>query len=408
MDDAILSLLRKDGIKRLGILGGTFNPVHNGHIRLCKAAVREYDLDRCLLLVCGNPPHKGNVEDKQHRFEMVKLAVGDEQALCVSSLEIDRPGITYTIDSLRQIHAQLGDVELFYIIGADTLYEISSWSQSQSVLEMTNFICFSRPGVDDRDYRAYVCETFSGYANKICFAKERGMDISATDVRRRIAQRLRVDALLNSNVIAYIKQNGLYLNCAMTYEQAQQKLEKTLTKSRFAHTLGVVETAQRLARRYGVDESQTRWAALLHDCAKHLSFEQALALCAEYGLNNGDLGSRRYIIHSVLGVQIAQREYDMHDSGVLSAIACHTTGKTDMSALDKIIYLADIIEPTRTFDKVEELRRVALEDLSKSVRLAMDYSIQYVIEQGEVLDVQTVCARNQLLIESKIDKGDTL
>ena len=156
-------------------------------------------------------------------------------------------------------------------------------------------------------------------------------------------------------------------------EFMKKYLEENLVKGRYLHTLGVVETAKDLAKRYGVDIKKAEIAALAHDIAKNLSSEQLLKIIEA---NN--------ITLSV-------------DEEILSAIRWHTTGKENMSKLDKIIYLADMIEPSRDFSGVEELRNDSKDDLDKAMLNALTYTIKYLLEKGCLIDVNTVKARNYLL-----------
>ena len=172
-------------------------------------------------------------------------------------------------------------------------------------------------------------------------------------------------------------------------EFMKEYLEENLVKGRYLHTLGVVETAKDLAKRYGVDIKKAEIAALAHDIAKNLSSEQLLKIVDEK--------NTRELWHSIVGPIVARERFGIVDEEILSAIRWHTTGKENMSKLDKIIYLADMIEPSRDFSMVEELRNDSKDDLDKAMLNALTYTIKYLLEKGCLIDVNTVKARNYLL-----------
>ena len=175
-------------------------------------------------------------------------------------------------------------------------------------------------------------------------------------------------------------------------------LEENLVKGRYLHTLGVVETAKRLAKIYGVDIKKAEIAALAHDIAKNLSPQELLKVIGE---NNIDLSfdekNTRELWHSIVGPIMAREHFEIEDDEILSAIRWHTTGKENMSKLDKIIYLADMIEPSRDFSGVEELRNVSKDDLDKAMLNALTHTIKYLLEKGCLIDINTMKARNYLL-----------
>lgn len=176
----------------------------------------------------------------------------------------------------------------------------------------------------------------------------------------------------------------------------KEKLKGMLTKSRYEHSVGVSETAVKMARFYGADEQKARIAGLLHDCAKKLTADEAAEKCAELGveLDETELLVPE-LIHAPLGAGIARYEFGITDSEILGAIAAHTVAKEHMSDLEKIIYIADMIEPNREFPNVDECRRVAFEGLDKAFLYMLDRSIVFNVGKGVILHPNTVLARNE-------------
>lgn len=396
--DMTLQSIQKAKVVRLGILGGTFDPIHNAHLRIARSAKEQFNLDEVLLLVSGEPPHKHSIAGKEDRFAMVECALQQVEDIRVVRMEIDREGMTYTVDSLREIVSALGkDVELYYIVGEDALLDIPHWREYEKVMEMTNLIVFSRNGMSDID-QAHALRQLKKYKNRIFFAKEALMECSSTAIRKRCAQGLSLQGMVLPAVEDYIKKHGLYAACAPSFEETAKKIAVALSKSRYEHTLGVVLCAKALAERYGVDIPAAKWAALLHDCAKKIADDEAIAMCLAWGIELDEIMlAATQLIHGPLGAELAKREYGIEDESILDAIRFHTTGKPSMSLLCKIVFLADMIEPGRSFIGVKELRTLAYSDLDKAVQKAMDQTIAFILQRNELLHPLTVLARNELL-----------
>lgn len=180
-------------------------------------------------------------------------------------------------------------------------------------------------------------------------------------------------------------------------------LKKLLDKQRFEHSLGVRDCADQLAQRYGGNREKARLAGLVHDCAKCIPYEKMVHYCREYGLELDAVCEKEHeLIHGPLGAKIAEKMLGICDLEILNAVECHTTGKPGMSILDKIVYLADFIEPNRNYKGVWHLRCTAAKSLDEAVLEAFDNTICYVISTGNLLHPLTVEARNSILMEFKV------
>jgi predicted HD superfamily hydrolase involved in NAD metabolism len=175
-------------------------------------------------------------------------------------------------------------------------------------------------------------------------------------------------------------------------EKMIDRLQKDLTRDRFAHTMGVQKTAIEMARTFGADEEKAGLAGLLHDCAKCMTLEQMLIM-AKNEPTDAMLKQSKALMHAVAGRAMAESVYGVRDKEVLDAIRWHTTGRAGMSRLEKIIYLADMIEPTRKpYPGLEELRGLCHEDLEKAMHTALLQSMHHVLEQGKDLHPDTMAA----------------
>ena len=177
-----------------------------------------------------------------------------------------------------------------------------------------------------------------------------------------------------------------------------KRLSGRLSEARVAHSLGVEACAVEMAGRFGTDRGKASVAGLVHDCAKELTSRQAEELGVRTGVfDDVWMRAEPKLWHAPLGAVVAQSEYGVTDPEVLGAIACHTTGKPGMTILDKIIYLADFIEPGRDYYGVEELRACALCDLDGALIMAFDSTIRYLLHNGRTIHPQTILARNEAI-----------
>jgi predicted HD superfamily hydrolase involved in NAD metabolism len=185
-------------------------------------------------------------------------------------------------------------------------------------------------------------------------------------------------------------------------EEILKYLKKNLVEKRFKHTLGVVESSEKLANLYNENIKNARIAALLHDCAKNMEEQDLKNLITQNGYSIDEVCDKApELLHGIGGSIIANKTIGVEDGEILDAIKYHTTGRKGMTKLEKIIYLADYIEPNRDFKGVESLRKLSEKDLDKAVVKALDNTITYVISNGGLLHIDTIIARNSFLL-SKI------
>lgn len=194
----------------IGLMGGSFNPVHCGHINLARAALDSGLVDSVLFLPTGNPPHKREgLADKLCRLRMVELAIEDEPGMAVSREEIDRSGVIYTVDTLANLAKSMPGCRFTYLIGADTLRALGTWRRIEDVIARCGFLVMMRPGEQEAQIRQ-LAQAWTARGAKIGFLAARKMDISSTDVRARVAQGQSVAHLVPPKVAAYIRGNALY------------------------------------------------------------------------------------------------------------------------------------------------------------------------------------------------------
>lgn len=194
----------------IGLMGGSFNPIHCGHVALARAALESGRVERVLFLPTGNPPHKKEgLADKFDRLRMVELAVEHEAGMAVCREEIDRDGVIYTVDTLAALKRKMPDCTLTYLIGADTLRALGTWRRVETVIERCKFLVMMREG-ETREEVIRLAGLWTQRGAQIDFLDARKMDISSTQIREQIQKGLPFERLVPQAVADYIHEHGLY------------------------------------------------------------------------------------------------------------------------------------------------------------------------------------------------------
>ncbi len=398
---------------KIGIYGGTFNPPHLGHMASAKAAMKQLELDKLFFIPAAHPPHKplpASGADGAQRLAMTGLmadGVGTEldrssdvQAL---DLELRRGGPSYTVDTLRALGEEFPGEELWLLMGSDMFLTVQDWYHGEEILSLCRIGAFAReadrPELLEEQARR-LRETYHAKVELIALPEV--LEISSTQLREEIeADRGDWGALLWPQVRGYILRHGLYgVKRDLRYlgEEELRCCSYSMVRSkRLGHIRGTEETAARLAQRWGADVGKARRAGILHDCTKYLSMDEQLQLCREYGIVLDDLEKVTVkLLHAKTGAAIAGAVYGQ-DREICEAIYWHTTGKADMTLLEKILYIADYMEPTRSFEGVERLRELAETDLDAALLLGFEMSIQEMADRGRQVHSNTVEARDWIL-----------
>ena len=376
---------------KLAVFGGTFDPIHNGHIAAALGVLHEFKPQKILFMPAGKPPHKDadTLSSAEDRYQMVLRSIARFPSFDVSRLEINKHGRSFTIDTIRSLKEIIpANGSLLFIVGADTIRELPTWKEYRELLSTVRFAAVPRPG-----FELSLEEEASGmrkeFGAKIHVLKSAPMDVSSSDIRSKITSGVPVDHLVPREALDYAYKKGLYFPASCLspkrFEQAKAIIKERISPKRFVHTLGTIEAAEKLAIHYGADTNKARWAALLHDQAKEFSNDKKLVLCKLWGIPlDEELLASIDIAHGLLGAELAAREFRISDEAILKAIRYHTTGGKGMSLLDKIIMLADFIEPNREdYEPLSEMRQLAYKNLDKALIVGMKYSNKELKESGK-------------------------
>ena len=394
---------------RLGLMGGTFDPIHNGHLRVAEEMREALELDAVLFIPTGAPVFKRDqqVTCARTRLAQVRAAIADNPHFDASSIEIDREGDTFTIDTLRQLREHYPEnVEFYFIVGSDTAATVGKWRGCAEIAKLAHLaVAVGRPGSKGADELREIVMAAAPF--KLHLVRVSVLEISSSDIRKRMAEGKSVRYLMPES-------GGVEINraCAQRqdsgknvppsaagglkvapsepigadsireggssdalskafFNERKAELEQRVSSKRFKHSLGVSDACVRLAKEYGVDVKKARIAGLLHDWDKGFDDDQARARVYELGME-GEIDP--YVVatmpgtlHGITAARALSREFPAIPADVLQAISRHTTAALDMSPLDMVLYIADAIEPNRQFGRIDELRaavgKVTLEEL---------------------------------------------
>ena len=362
---------------RIAVFGGSFNPPHEGHVKAALAAKKLLEAEKLLVIPASIAPHKEQGEDTlpaHARLELARLAFADAQGTQVLDLELERQGKSYTVDTLRQLKMRYPEDELWLLMGTDMLLCFEKWKDFKDILKLAALGVFPREHGDETQITAAAEKLMKAYGGKIELIPFASAEISSTELRDMLRRREGNDFLPDAVYEEIIRRR--YYGAKPNLQWLREKSYAMLSEKRIPHVAGCEEEARRLARRWGEDEDTAAEAGILHDITKKLKGDEQLKLCDEYDIMTDDDEKANYkLLHSKTGAAYARAHFGVSDE-VYNAIFWHTTGKAGMTLLEKIIYLADYIEPTRHFDGVEPMRRLAYEDLDAALELGLQMSLE--------------------------------
>jgi len=369
---------------RIAIFGGSFNPPHNGHVKAALAAKEALKADRLIVIPTGVPPHKLQPEGSpsaEERLELTRLAFKGCRDVEVSDIEVKRHGRSYTVDTLEELKHKYPDAKLHLLMGTDMILGFDKiWWKYLRILELAELCVFARDNGSLDELEAKCRRLHKEYGAEVELLYIDPEPMSSTEIRALLPARGGRE-LLSDAVYAEIIRRRHY-GAQPDFDWLKEQMTLYVDEKRVPHVLGCAEEAVRLARRWGEDEDLAAEAGLLHDITKKQSQEEQLQLCDKYGIITDNNERENYkLLHSKTGAAFSREHYGINDR-IYSAIAHHTTGCPDMSLLDKIIYLADYIEPHRDFEGVDKLRALAYTDLDGALILGLEMSIQDLEERG--------------------------
>lgn len=377
----------------IAIYGGSFNPPHLGHREAVLTALQELNPDRLLIIPDNDPPHKELEEGSptpEERLELCRLTFGDLDGVEVSDMEIIRSGKSYTYDTVCELEGQYPDAHLTLLVGTDMLLSFEEWYHFEYLMEHCTLAVFARDLEDDELLLDAQDRFRRNYSADVKVLSHTPFPMSSTEIRSMLHRRTGAESL-HPDAYALIIRRRLYEalpELSWLREQAYSMLDEW----RIAHVAGCESEAIELARRWGEDPEKAAEAGILHDITKRLSYEEQLNLCEKYDImcDSAELAAPK-LLHAKTGAALARDLFGVPDD-IYNAIRWHTTGKPDMTLLEKLIYLADYIEPSRDFDGIDRLRELAYEDLDRAMVLGLTMTMAEIREKGNEPYVDTLDA----------------
>ena len=370
---------------KLAFYGGSFNPPHPAHVRACRLAYENLKPDKLLVIPAATPPHKilpKGSPDANERMLLTRMAFRDVPAAEVSDIELRRAGRSYTSDTVRELREMYPDAELIMIMGTDMLMSFEEWHEWRCILSEASLAVLPRDEGDIDVIRAKAERMRKAYGAAIYCLDVAPLPMSSSDMRELLTSRRGADELDGEVYARIIKVRDYGAKPQLDWLRTQAY--KFLKPTRVPHVAGCEREAVKLAERWGADPGDAAEAGILHDITKKLTMAEQLKLAEKYGIVFDALERENIkLTHAITGAELSRDLFGVTDE-VYDAIRWHTTGKPDMTLLEKIIYLADYIEPTRDFEGVEPLRALAYEDIDAAMALGLKMSLEELKAAGIV------------------------
>ena len=378
----------------IAVYGGSFNPPHLGHREVVITALEALKPDLLLVIPDREPPHKEMEEGSptpEERMDLCRMTFGGLEGVAVSDLELGRSGKSYTYDTVQDLQEKYPGAKLTLIVGTDMLLSFEEWYHFEYLLEHCRIAALARDFEDEGVLKETAERYRAEYGAEIVLLDHAPLPMSSTELREMLHRRLGAESIQEDAYTAIIRNR--FYDAAPELSWLREQTYKMLDERRIAHVAGCEGEAIELARCWGEDPENAAEAGILHDITKRLSHEEQLNLCEKYAIIC-DSAERKTpkLLHAKTGAAVARDLFGVSDE-IYEAIRWHTTGKPDMTTLEKVIYLADYIEPTRDFPGVERLRELAYEDLDRALLLGLQMTIEEVRSHGEepYIDTLTAC-----------------
>jgi nicotinate-nucleotide adenylyltransferase len=357
---------------KIAIFGGAFNPVHNEHINIVKAAVASLNLDKLIVMPTAISPHKSgkiSVPDED-RLEMCRLAFNFIENVEVSDYELKKGGVSYTYLTAEHFKEVYPDDELYFIIGADMLKSFKTWKNPERILECFTLACCEREG--ENSFESDICEVEGKFLKKVVKIPYYGKKVSSTKVRVLAALDEDFSEYIPPQVCQYIQSKGLYIMPRLI------EAKDFLTEERWQHCVRVAVLCAQKADMAHITEKEAVTIGALHDVAKYIKPESGYL---KDFVPPKDVPEP--VMHQFSGAYMAANYFNLQDERLVDAIRYHTSGRENMSEAEALLFLSDMLEEGRTFPHVDELRELFNKDLYLCLYMALKHQVEYLEGTGK-------------------------
>lgn len=400
-------------MKKIGIMGGSFDPCHLGHVSLAEDARKQYLLDEVIFVPAKLQPFKMNLKTTPSymRKEMVEIAIKNIEGFSVSDVELLRDEASFTYKTMRQLkeaYKRRGEeAEFFFILGTDAFLSVREWEKASEFLSENNFLVGSRPGYREEELDTYIQKMTDDFHNKIFKVENKKIDISSTQIRNLVEEGKDISAFVGREQEEYIKYNKLYqkefkgkkryFDCVEDTSIKEKIasvlnfIKENLSKKRVDHIMRVNHLAMKLGEIYGQDLEKIKLSVFCHDIAKEFKIYELNDLIHIYNLDN-KYKNNPNLAHSKVGERIVNEFLGVEDKDILNAISFHTTGRANMSLLEKIVFISDFAEEGRSFTGVDKIRKLAYENIDESCYEALKHTLKYLKAKKSEIDEDSIKA----------------
>lgn len=357
------------------IYGGSFNPIHNGHISLLLSAMNQLSIKRTCLIPAGIPPHKSADElaGDEDRLEMCRLAIRDYAFADIEDCELKRRGKSYTYDTVCYLKQRYPKHHLYLLMGTDMFLSFQTWHRWHELGTMVTLVVGAREK-QSKNELINAQRILAKQGIQSIILKHEAVEMSSTEIRLELKNN-GISEKLPRSVNAYIQANGLYQADLESYlAWLRAFIRPLMTEKRYLHSLAVEKRAVELANHWGASPRKAAIAGILHDICKHMPAQEMLQKVLLSGIiNNIDFHLQPQLLHGYAGALYVQEFLGIYDEDIIQAIRYHTTGRAGMSMLEKVVYLADLTSEDRNYPDVEVMRMLSKTDLNGAMVHALEY-----------------------------------
>ncbi|WP_033161161.1 nicotinate-nucleotide adenylyltransferase [[Mycoplasma] collis] len=349
-------------MKKIAIFGGSFNPIHNAHIKIAEYAIKHLKLDKLIFVPTFKSPDKvkDKIAEPHHRVKMIELVLLPKSE--ISLFEINRKGISYTIDTIKYFSEKFKDAQLYFLIGSDNLTTLHKWEEIETISKLAKIVVFKRT----KNFSKINLKKFNAQLlNNDIF------DASSTEIRKGNFKNL------NPLVNEYIGKNWLYI---------EEILKNTLEAKRHKHSVATGELAAEYAKSLNYDSKIAWFAGLCHDITKNWTIEKHRQFLNENNIKNEQIED--YKLHQLTGSLWLKNVYKLQNKEIINAISVHTSLSKKMNVLDKIVFMADKLSKGRKFEGIQKIRNLAFNDFEAAFSSIVEKTKNFNLNKTTVSDEQ--------------------
>ncbi|EIE39356.1 nicotinate-nucleotide adenylyltransferase [Mycoplasmopsis canis] len=354
---------------KIGIYGGSFDPIHKGHIEIAKYVIKELNLDKLLIVPTYVSPFKKKSISIEDKINMINLVLEEKMELCL--FEAKRNTISYTIDTVKYIKNKYKNDELFLIIGSDNLSKLHKWKDIDEIANLTKIVALRRsPIINKTNLKKY---------NGILL-KNSYFDFSSSEYKKGYFH------MVDPKVAQYIQSKGLYL---------EEIIHNLLSALRAKHSISCGTLAANLAKVHGYSAKNAYIAGILHDIAKEWDEEESRAFLNDFEPSYKDVP--KHFLHQHCGAALVKHGYLLENQEIIDAINCHTGMRSEMTKLDKILFISDKICEGRRFPGIQKVRELCFANLDKGFAKVVRITYEWNLSKGVKFSDETLKIYNKYM-----------